>query len=798
MSFLKEKKNLSRLKNSKKYLEMKKYCLLALLITTIFNFAFAKNGKIEGFVLDTFGNPIPDVHVEIPKLNLGDNSDSEGHFNLTKVPNGKHKVTFSHISFETKTLRNLKVQGGKNLGKITLEPKIFELEEFVVTATRNKKRTVDVSVPLNIVEQEVIQKRNAKTSAEALREETGVFVQKTNHGGGSAILRGLSSNQILLLVDGIKLNNSTYRLGNHQYLTTVDNNSIQRIEVVRGPTSVLYGSDALGGTINLLTQKPSLLTKDSEFQFSGKVNGRFASADQEKTTRGQFSIFNNKFAFQSGFSYKNYGDLKRGSFSGDSKLETSTNGKKQSPTGFDAIDFDGKLIYQFTESQSIVLAHQTSRQFDVPRYDKYESGSNVLWIYKPQNRYLTYLNYENSLQSKFVKFLKASVSYQIQEEGRETQKTVTSEIEKEKDQTKTLGFTLQLNSNYENNFFTYGFDFYKDKVQSEAKNYSAENVFLSQAERGRFPDGSDYKSLGVYLQDEIRFTEKFTTILGTRYSFFDTKFTIPFDSSATLNLGTVEQDFQSLTGSVGFNFQTAKNIFLNANVGQAFRAPNLSDLTKLGESKGNTYEVPNTELEPEKMLSFDAGFKTNFSKFRSDFSVFYAKVTDLIGSADATFNGSPTIDDSIKVKSKQNIGNAYLTGVESSFKYFFEGKTNLYGNLTYTYGQNTTLDEPVGGVPPMFGLLGFNWENENFSVDSFARFATKQDRLSEDDKDDTRIPEGGTPSWYTLNLRLGKKFGEHFYGQFSVENIFDYNYREHGSGVNGSGRNFILSFEAKI
>lgn len=776
---------------------MKEYCLFAIFITTIFNFTFAQTAKIEGFILDTFGNSIPDVHIEIEKLELGDFSDLQGFFSL-KAPIGFHTITFSHVSFETKKIKNLKFEGVKNLGKIILEPRVIELEEFIITATRNKKRTVDVSFPLNIVEQDVIQKRNAKTSAEALREETGIFVQKTNHGGGSAILRGLSSNQILLLVDGIKLNNSTYRLGNHQYLTTVDNNSIQRIEVVRGPTSVLYGSDALGGTINLLTQKPSLLTKDSELQFSGKLNSRFASADQEKTSHVQFSVFNNKIAFQSGFSYKDYGDLKRGSFGGNSKLETSTDGKKQSPTGFEAIDFDGKIIFQFTKKQSIVLAHQTSKQFEVPRYDKYESQSNVLWIYKPQNRYLSYLTYENSLQNKLVKFLKATVSYQIQEEGRQIQKSVTSKIEKEKDKTKTLGFTLQLNSNYQNNFFTYGFDFYKDEVKSELKNFSAENTFLSQAERGRFPDDSDYQSFGLYLQDEIRFTEKFTTILGTRYGFFDTKFTIPFDSSAALNLGTVKQDFQSLTGSVGFNFQAVKNIFLNANIGQAFRAPNLSDLTKLGESKGNTYEVPNTELEPEKMLSFDTGFKTNFPNFKSDFSVFYAKVTDLIGSADASFNGLTTIDDSIKVKSKQNIGDAYLSGVESSFKYFFRDKTNVYGNLTYTYGQNTTSEEPVGGVPPMFGLFGFGFEKESYSVDFFARFATKQDRLSADDKDDTRIPEGGTPGWYTLNLRFGKNFGKHFYGQFSIENILDYNYREHGSGINGSGRNFIFSLEVKM
>jgi len=272
------------------------------------------------------------------------------------------------------------------------------------------------------------------------------------------------------------------------------------------------------------------------------------------------------------------------------------------------------------------------------------------------------------------------------------------------------------------------------------------------------------------------------------------------DLSAASNLETIDQNFDALTGSIGITHKFRQYLLFNMNIAQAFRAPNLSDLTKLGESKGDTYEIPNTTLEPEKMLSIDGGIKLNRSNLKGNLSVYYTRITDLLASASTIFSGSPIIvqgNDTLLVRTKKNIGDAVITGFESTIHYSINKYISLTSNLTYTYGENRSLNEPVGGIPPIFGLAGIQWGRGKYNIYFYSRFAGKQDRLSEDDKIDTRIPVGGTPGWQTHNVRFRTNISEQIRFQFSIENIFDYNYREHGSGINGPGRNFILSFNIR-
>ncbi len=432
----------------------------------------------------------------------------------------------------------------------------------------------------------------------------------------------------------------------------------------------------------------------------------------------------------------------------------------------------------------------------MPRYDKYENNGYNRWIYQPQNRNLIYLLYENNLGSKYINTLQAAVSLHRQEEGREIQKADTTALIREKDDVKTIGFTFQVNSNFARNLITFGGEFYTDDVHSERFSIDTKSDSSKKDLSGRYPDGAVYNSLGLYIHDEIFLAQKLTATIGARFSYAHTNFSLPDDSTTNIRFGDITQNFQSITGSFGCIYKLNDYMRLNANAGQAFRAPNLSDIAKFGESKGETYEIPNPDIEPEKVISFDTGFKINYSRFKADASIYYSKISGLIASAPAIYNGSSVIT-GYKEKTKKNIGNAYISGFEFSTDYNFYKALTFRSSLAIIYGQNTSKDESVGGIPPIFGLSGLKWNSDLYYVDFYIRFAGKQNRLSVDDEDDPRIPEGGTPGWQTFNIRTGTQLNEWLNLQFAVENIFDYNYREHGSGVNGPGRNFIAGLSIK-
>ena len=248
-----------------------KHILIIFSIYLLVCFALARvdGGHIEGYVFNIQGRPISDVYVVLPELGSADVTTSNGYFRIEDIPSGTYVIKLNHISYRSRIIQNIEVYSNSTttVDTVILESYIFDISDIAVTASRSERSTNRISSQINTVSENEIKARNAKTSAEVLREESGIFVQKTNHGGGSAVIRGLSSNQILIMVDGIKLNNSTYRLGNHQYLTTVDNLMASQIEVVRGPTSVLYGSDALGGVINVISKQPSLNHSNFELDF---------------------------------------------------------------------------------------------------------------------------------------------------------------------------------------------------------------------------------------------------------------------------------------------------------------------------------------------------------------------------------------------------------------------------------------------------------------------------------------------------------------------------------------------------
>ncbi len=741
---------------------------------------------LKGRVVNAEGLPLAKVVVQLDRQNSVCITDQEGAFVLSPLKDGVYKLTFTHIGFNPKSVYSIQVKGEvRDLGEIVLVTRILPIAGMEVISTRLHKQPFELPMPFNLVTAEDITTREAKTTAEALREEPGLAVQKTNHGGGSAIIRGLSSNQILLLVDGIRLNNSTYRLGNHQYLTTVDQSMLSQVEVVRGPNSVRFGSDALGGTINLVTKTPAF--SDSGPRLDYRAASRYASADQEKMIHGALTVFSKKYAFYSGATYKDFDDLRRGENSRHPQLEKSPGGAVQSPSGYKAYDAHFKLVANPVSRQLWTLAYQLSRQEKVPRYDKYENEGFYRWLYDPQKRDLLYVNIENNLHGPWLRGIKTSLSWNRQEEGRIQQPAVDKDVTIEHDVVQTLGTGVTLYATIGAHTQTAGLEIYHDRVTSKTDIIDTPYQAKITQPRGRYPDGATYLSFGAFAEDYWQLTSRFSVTLGGRFSCFRTEFR--GDSSM------VRQNFNALTGSLGLVYSITSHINITGNLGQGFRAPNLSDISKLGRSKGMIYEVPNLHLQPEKMLNYEVGIKIQTDKLVAALAGYQAAIYDLLGSAGTAYRGSTTIlidGDTCIVKSKQNLGQAFIRGMEVSFDYALLNKIHLFGNANYVIGENSTLDEPVGGIPPAYGLIGIRNSTTRYTWNVFSRFAAKQRRLSSDDLDDPRIPAGGTPGWVILCLRTTVKVRSGCVLHMGIENLFDVNYREHGSGINAPGRNFIL------
>jgi len=764
--------------------------ILLLLVLYLASAWAGSNTTIKGKILNSSGTPIRNAQVQIWSKGLAAISDSSGVFVLAAIKPGVYRLKVTHIAYQIKFIDELNISAKSllEIPAIILTTKIFNADETLITATRKAQKPFDLPQALNLISQERIQSRHVSTSAEALREETGLHIQKTNHGGGSATIRGFNANRILILVDGFRMNNSLFRMGNHQYLTSIDHAALERIEVVRGPASGMYGSDALGGTIQLQTSKPDFTDHSTEWKFS--VSGQSASADGQLLGHAAITHSTPTDVLVGSFAYKKFGDLHRGAYSLYPELEHSTRGLRQYPSAYSGSDYLLKGIHKLSDDKQIIYAYQASRQWNVPRYDKYETEDYRLWEYEPQYRQMGYLNFEWRPNSPFISYIKSGLSLQKQQEGRIIQKTEQDAVTTEEDAALKLGWILQARSFWRGHDFNYGLDIYGDAISSSRFRTTVDGRDQTIYEIPRFPDGAKYQSLGFFVQDEKRVLSKTRMLTSLRYNHYQTSF------QSADNYKNMELFFNAFSANLRLVQELSQKFHLNFNLAQAYRAPNLSDLARFGQSKGDIFEVPNTKLKPEQLINMEIGFKYQSDRISSSASIYSAYVFDMIERADALYNGSPSIERDgtiMDVKSRQNLGNAIISGIEYHLEYRFTEDCRIDWNLSYTFGQNFYLDQPVSSIPPLFGLVGMEGKKAKFNYRFYLRFASAQRRLSGNDEDDPRIPTEGTPSWYTFNFRLGYDLNSAFNARFSLENILDFNYREHGSGINAAGRNFIFS-----
>ena len=633
--------------------------------------------------------------------------------------------------------------------------------DSVIVESRNIK-IAEIANPFIVssIAAKQIQQNGARTTPEALMGVSGVFLQKTNHGGGSAFIRGLTGNQTLLVIDGIRINNATYRYGPNQYLNTIDMFTLKKIDILKGIGAIEYGSDAMGGVIQLET-------KQNTFENLGKLyasnTSKFVTNQMESTNRTELQFAQKKWDFIGGISFKNYGDIWGGESVG-----------KQAPTGYSERNYDLKTKIKIDNKQELTISSQNTTQKNIPIYHKILLENFRVNQMDDQIHNLHYVKYKYKGNTKLVNELIVNTSIQRSIENRSIQKNNAVIIRNENDTIHTTGITAEIISK-PTSFWTIntGFDYYKDRVNSIASelNTSTSNQILK---RGLYPNKSMYNNGSLFSIHYIT-VGKFKMITGIRYNFLNIKIT-------DTDLGNIALKPSALVTNFGINYQANKNNAVFGSFTNGYRAPNIDDLGTLGVVDFR-YEIPSYDLKPEKSLNIEIGYKYNSPKSNFTVSAFNMQLKDII--ARVIVDGK--VINGYNVYNKKNIESSYIKGAEFSYSQVLHSGFVLQTNATYTYGQNVSKNEPMRRIPPFFGQTSISWNHKNMSLACRYQFAGNQTRLAKGDMDDNRIGKAGTPGWNTLNIDANIAL-KHLDININLINVLNEKYKTHGSGVFGMGR----------
>ena len=667
-------------------------------------------------------------------------------------------------------------------GRICPETDAACLDTVQVTATKRPESTLDVPAATTIVGGARLRETAPQTPMDALHGEVGTFVQQTTPGQAVVIVRGLKGSEVLHLVDGFRLNNAIFRNAPNQYIALVDGQSLDRIEVVRGPSSTLYGGDAMGGVVQMLT--PELRYSGDRWQWNGRLRAIAASADDSLIGRAEFGGGRDGMTFSLGVTSQEVNDLRAG------------DGRTRPFTGFTQRSGDLRWQFEVAPGHELMLGLQYSEQPRTPRHDALVPGfgqsapENSVFFFQPQQRRFGQLRWRIDAANPLFDSGELRIGRQIVVDDRLTRATGTPNLERERNRDTTTGLVGQFGRDIgTEHHLSYGFEIYRDEVRSARTRVNV-NTGAFSVRQPRFPDGSTMRSWAVYVGNDWR-RGRFDLNVGARYSRFD------IDIPAAPGAPGVSLSPDDLTGNVGLAFELREDVRLVANLGRGFRAPNIFDLGVFGPRPGNRFSAPNPDLRPEYVNSFDAGLKFGGERFSGEVIAFRSRYRDKIS---PVLTGN-LVAGALEVQNR-NVTRLDLWGVEAGGRYrIADPDLELYATATWTRGEEDTATGgmPADRIPPLFGKLGARWQARSaLGLEAYALYATRQDRLSDRDRIDPRINPGGTAGWATLNARVSWRAAPGLELSLRAENLGDKHYREHGSGLDEPGRNFILTADYRF
>lgn len=668
-------------------------------------------------------------------------------------------------------------------------------EVLVVTASRYVEPINTAAASCEVLDRETLFERQSRTLPESLERTTGIMVQKTGNGQGSPYIRGFTGFGTLLLVDGIRLNNATFRSGPNQYWNTVDSYSIDRIEIFKGSGSALYGSDAIGGTVQAFTLMPEYAQSESD-ETGGRVFTRLSSAEDSISSRIEGEYRSQRYAFLIGATYKHFGDLKAADIG------------RQKKTGYDEYNYDIKARFKMRGDRELIFAHYTTilndawrthkTKYSTAEWEGTSAGTEEKFSFD-QERELTYLSYRDNEANRAFDSLNVTLYYQQQDEIQTRQKKVTSTLYHNETNVDTFGLNLDMVKESDWGTWAYGATYSVDQVDSHVDD---PKNFLYGIQ-GASPNDSYYHIAALYLQDRIYLTERLDLTIGTRATY--TKADIgSYYNPNTMAKDEQSDDWTSLCSNIrlGYHFLDDKAL-IYASVAQGYRTPNLSDMARYDDFGTSSKEVPASGLDPELYLTGEVGLRYTDDVIAWHMAYFYTDIDDqIIRTLDHVDSGGTSI------MTKVNGGSGYVHGFECEFAWqlhrqlLWSSGVTLISGMTDYYDEKNQVDihEPIRTMPyTIYSALRWESLDKRYWAEIVEVASDKEDRLTASDKiDQQRIPPGGTPAYATTDLRIGWNVSEKCSTVLALENCFDEDYRIHGSGSNEAGRNLVWSFEYRF
>lgn len=738
--------------------------------------------------------------------------------------NATETIYFRHLSFQEFSIEKSKI---KDAQIIYLEPITQGLDEVVLSASKFKQDKRDIPQKVVSITASEIEFDTPQTSADLLTNTGNVFIQKSQLGGGSPMIRGLSTNRLLITVDGVRMNNAIFRGGNLQNVISIDPFSIQNTEVILGAGSVVYGSDAIGGVMGFYTKNATLSYNDA-MEFSGSAIARYSSANQEKTGHVDFNIGLKKWAFLTSVSYTDFDDLRMGSYGPDDYLRPeyvvtengqditvqNSNPKVQVPTGYNQINVMQKVRFEPKNDLTFDLGLHYSTTSDYSRYDRLlryrgDELRSAEWNYGPQRWFMSNLQIAKlSRHSVLYDKVQVNLAYQNFQESRidrNYQSPIRSTTQEKVDAlSANIDFEKQLSLKME---LFYGLEYVYNKIHSfgEEENIETNEVLAAIT---RYPNGSDWQSMSAYTSIKYKPNKQFVLQTGLRYNHvishanFEANnnfLYLPFND-AQINTG-------ALTGTAGVSWIPSDLIQWRLHFSTAFRAPNIDDIGKVFDSEPGALVVPNDNIDPEYAYTGELGVRLNFENtVVVNAATYYTFLDNALVRRNFTINGEEYLiydGENSRIQAIQNAAEARIYGFEAGLEVNFSKTLQLTSQYNIVGGYELEEDEklPLRHAAPQFGDAHLIWTYNAFKVDGFVMYngELSNDQLapSETEKDYMYAldDEGNpyAPSWYTLNLRTQYQISPAFTLTASLENITDQRYRPYSSGISGAGRNAIVA-----